>query len=538
MTTDTLRYLLPEIVLIYSATAIVVVGAFVAARSLWPIVSLAGLGCAAYFLATQSSFENPRAILVADSLSTYVRWLALGVGALWVLNAAQSRSRGQIPEQMAALLFIVAGTMLVGSAQELTLMFVAVELVSIPTYVLLYLGRSSTLSQEATVKYFFLSVLSSAIMLYGFSFLYGVGGSTRLPEIAVTLASAEAGLATGPKTIAALAMVFVFAGLGFKIAAVPFHFYAPDVYQGTTNQNAGLLSVAPKLVGFIALIRILLVAMPAVASLGWRLALILALITMTVGNVVALWQTNIRRLLAYSSIAHGGYMLIGLAVAFAAQGNVASINALGGVTAVILYATVYALATIGTFAALTYLGTVDRDIRTLDELAGVGRAHPGVGVAIAVFMFSLAGIPPLAGFWGKLTLIAGALGVDGGQSGPLRSWFIALAIVAMLNAAIAAAYYLRVVAVVYFQPATKHAPAQGGTGALVSTAICAVLVTAAGVFPGWFYRRADVAAQSIGVATATRVETRTQVADLDDFLALTPRVTAKEGGVAQGDVAQ
>ncbi len=376
------------------------------------------------------------------------------------------------------------------------LLFLGLELISIPTYILLYLGRRTLDSQEATAKYFYLSILSSAIMLYGFSFLYGAAGSTELPRIQAALAGATD--AHGTIWFARLALVLIFAGLCFKITAVPFHFYAPDVYQGTTPGNAALLSVLPKLAGLVALVRIMAVAMPGYEMYAWRIALVLALLTMTLGNVVALWQDNVRRMLAYSAIAHGGYMLIGLAVAFATARNADVTEGFDGVAGTLFYATVYSLATAGAFAVLVYLGRDQQLVSEVDDLAGVGRTHPWAGLSMAIFMFSLTGIPPLAGFWGKLNLFAGALTVRGrdDESGGLRSWFLALAIIGVLNAAISAGYYLRIVGVMYFRPATRELRSESGWGAGAAMLLCAVLVIWAGATPNPLQVGANAASRS------------------------------------------
>jgi NADH-quinone oxidoreductase subunit N len=265
------------------------------------------------------------------------------------------------------------------------------------------------------------------------------------------------------------------------MAAAPFHFYAPDVYQGTTSINAGILAVVPKLAGLIALIRFTLALPPDQFALAWQLLVVLSLVTMTVGNVSALWQTNVRRLLAFSSIAHSGYMLIGVAVALAAarQGDSAS----GGVAAALFYVVVYALASFGSFAALAWLGASDRDVNELDELSGLSRSQPLAAAALAVFLFSLAGIPPLAGFWGKLALFGSAVRLASGDPST-ATWFVVLAIAGALNAAIAAAYYLRFIAALYFydEPA-EPAPARGGGGAMAATLVALALVLLTGFFP-------------------------------------------------------
>lgn len=505
MSIDAVYCLLPELILVVAATLIYVVGAFVARPRVWGPLALVALVLSAVALWRQYSTwfwpdaaDHAPALLVplagpllADLLAQYVRWLALLAAALLTLVSLRAAHHAQRSEYLGTLLAATAGLMLVGSAGDLVLVFLGLELISIPTYVLLYLGRRDDASQEAAAKYFYLSILSSALMLYGFSFLYGAAGAVRLDEVRAALAALEPGAAL--VSFEALALVFIVAGLGFKVAAAPFHFYAPDVYQGTTHGNAGLLAVFPKIAGFVALVRVVLVAMPGAATLGWRVALILAVLTMTLGNVLALWQDNVRRLLAYSSIAQAGYLLIGAAAAFAAASGASQAADFDGTSAMLFYLGIYTLATIGAFAALSHLGGADRQVDGVDELAGLGRTHPRVALVLAVSMFSLAGIPPLAGFWGKFTLFASALGVDAAAGGTVRDWFIGLAVVGVLNAAIAAAYYLRVVAVMYFRPPLGVLPAQGGRGALLAAVVCATLVVALGCLPNALLSGAEAA---------------------------------------------
>jgi len=499
----TINLLAPEILLVLAATAMFVAGAFTRNRAWWAISALASYVGAAVVLASQGWPAAAASIstgpVTIDPMSQGLRWLALLVGLVFSLVAARLADEDLASEYFGCLMLVIAGLMLAASANELVLLFLGLELISIPTYVLLFLGRRDRASGEATMKYFYLSILSSALLLYGFSFLFGLGKTTLISGTATTPGIREALatlLPTNPLApLAPLALLLIVAGLGFKLAIAPLQFYAPDVYQGTTSANAGLLAVAPKIAGIAGLIRVVVVAMPATAEFAWQLALILAILTMTIGNVCALWQRNIRRLMAYSSIAHGGYLLIGLAAAAAA--NAAAQGAYrGGVTAMLFYVLVYALATMGTFAALAHLGSSRQDLNDVDELSGLARSQPVIAAALAVFMFSLAGLPPLAGFWGKLNLFRSAIELaTSAPSGPAL-WFTILAIVGALNAAIAAAYYLRVIAVMYFQPAAQPVAAAGGRTARVATLLCAVLVVATGAWPGRFL---DVAAQSEAV---------------------------------------
>jgi NADH-quinone oxidoreductase subunit N len=496
----TLALLGPEILLIAVATVIYVGGEFVRLREAWSLVALASYVVALGWIIsrTYGVGAGDEAVLSgpisAGGISVCLRLLALVTGIAFTLVASQQTDKLLATEYLGTLMLIVVGLMLVSSANELVLLFLGFELISIPTYVLLFLGRRDRASGEATMKYFFLSILSSALLLFGLAFLFGMAGTTTIqgtpaaPGIREILLKTQSAEVSGPLTellrLAPVALVLLIAGLGFKLTAAPFHFYAPDVYQGTTNANAGLLAVAPKIAGVVGLIRLVVIALPVVSDYAWQLALVLAIITMTIGNVCALWQTNVRRLMAYSSIAHGGYLLLGLAAAVGANAF-KELNVLGGVTAMVFYVVVYSLASLGTFTALAYLGSQRREVQSVNELAGLGKTQPAAAAVIAVCMFSLAGIPPLAGFWGKFSLFGSALQIAiGSADRGVSLGFSLLLIIGALNAAIAAAYYLRIVSVMFFQPATEEAPAAGGMGALAAAVLCGALVVVAGIAPG------------------------------------------------------
>ena len=501
MLTDlrTLWLLLPEIIIIVMAVWIYLGGTFTRSRNSWTAFAVLTFFAASVVLYRQGVLWLPEHAgleevagstgpLTVDLLGYLARWGALLIGLLLVLMVSRSGPSDWAGEYLGSLLLATAGLMLACTAGDLVMLFLGLELISIPTYVILFLGRNDRPSGEAAIKYFFLSILSSALLLYGFSFLYGAAGTTRLADIQMRLLEAGDSPAL---SMLPMALILIFSGLAFKIAAVPFHFYAPDVYQGTTNANAALLAVVPKVAGIVVLVRLLAATMPPTAF-AWQLVLVLAVATMTLGNVCALWQKHIRRLMAYSSIAHGGYMLIGLAVALAAARSGAGQN---GLAAMLFYLTVYCAASLGTFAALAYLSNDERQIGRLDELAGLGRTQPTIAAAIALCMFSLAGIPPLVGFWGKMTLFTSALQLAGEPV--LGPWFIALAVIGALNAAIAAAYYLRVIGTMYFREPERAIRPQGGSGAGLATAACASILLAAGVLPGGLMERAREASNSV-----------------------------------------
>jgi NADH-quinone oxidoreductase subunit N len=375
---------------------------------------------------------------------------------------------------------------LVGRANDLVTLFLALELLSVPTYVLLYLPARSRLNQEAAAKYFLLSVLSSAVMLFGFSYLYGLTGSTNLTVIADALAKAHPKDDPGAlNPLALLAAVLVVAAVGFRITAVPFHFYAPDVYEGGPAGVVAQLAFFPKVAGFVALARVfgLIGADPRVipfhASTQVPLLLwIIAVVTMCLGNVLALLQDNVRRMLAYSSVAHGGYMLMGVVIAGSVP-DATGTPGVGGMDAVLVYLAAYGMMTVGAFAVILFLGTPDRPVESVDDLAGVSQTNPVSAAAMAVFMFSLIGLPLTAGFAGKLLLFVGAFSAPA-DTPAMRNLYQVMAVFAAVNAAVGAYYYLRVVGVMFFRTPIRPA----GTSRAVPTFLAAVALAGGTLFFG------------------------------------------------------
>ena len=531
---DTFTLLAPEIVLVLAALAAYLGGAFAGLRFGWLV---AAAGIVAAMLVTRGQAADPAfsAGIAIDPFSTYIRWTVLGLGLLLCLvqsgdlfATAVSRGpglhRGGTCEEAGTFLLLLAGLSLVGVAADLVLLFVGLELVSIPTYILLGLKRTDARGQEASLKYFFLSLVASAIFLYALVCLYGIGGSTDLGAIAARLEAESTGRTV--QALLPLAIGLGVVGAAFRLAAVPMHFYAPDVYEGTSPGNAALLSTLPKVAGIVVLARLLAVIGPtATPELLWRLLVVLAALTMTVGNVMALWQTNLRRLLACSSIAHAGYLLVGIAAAAAAPSVAPGLLATGGLSATLFYLATYAIATIGVFGALAYLGhrwpewtsgsgprPPREEISTVDDLDGLSGTNPVAACAIAVFLLSLAGIPPLPGFWGKLTLALAALGVDGNAAidlGSRRGWFVGLAVLLVLNAAIAAAYYLRLIVAMYFKTTKRGVQADGGLAAGIAMLACLVLVVLT-VLPQRLLIAASRAGDSLAPQAAARAAALTE----------------------------
>lgn len=495
----------PEVVLLVGACVLFLGATFRADRHVWGGVALVFLVAAGVALAlsplSPTAPPDAEAVvfagpLLVDRVAVFIEAVSLVAGIILVLASWDQVPDAKAAEYHGCLLLIVAGLALTGAANELITLFLALELISIPTYVLLYLPRLDNPAQEAAMKYFLLSVFSSALLLFGFSYLYGLVGTTNLPALAQAMDQARG---TGLPGTALVALVMLLAGLGFRITAFPFHFYAPDVYQGTSTCAAALLAFFPKVAGFAALLRVLgylpheLALRPGNvvllegntafpdAVLGVQvphLLWILAVLTMSLGNVLALLQDNVKRMLAYSSVAHAGYMLIGLVVARFQQAGEYS----GSVDAVLFYLVAYGAMTVGAFTVLSYLSTPGRPVETVDDVAGLGTSHPGVALLLTLFLFSLIGIPLTAGFAGKLLLFWGAMAVAPPEPTTLIL-FRVLALVAAVNAAVGAWYYLRLVAVMWLRNPLQPLPRPRPGPAFAALLLCAVITLVAGVYP-------------------------------------------------------
>jgi NADH-quinone oxidoreductase subunit N len=513
------RFVVPELVLLIAACVLYLGGTVRANRHLWAAVALVSLVLAAlaHFLteryqlsslapevAAAARFNGP---LSRDALASLVRLIALGGGLVLVLFSWNEVPDRHSADYYACLVLIVAGLSLSGAANDLIVLFLALELVSIPTYILLYLPRHDDASREAALKYFLLSVFSSTMVLFGFSYLYGLAGTTNLGTLFDTLHRTD--VRELPWT-AHVAVIMVIAGLGFKITAVPFHFYAPDVYQGAPTVGAALLAFMPKVAGFAALLRVLgFVTTPGIAQpigyIGMALSTqvptvlwFVAVVTMFLGNILALLQDNLKRLLAYSSVAHAGYMLVGLAVApYLRDGSATSPD---GVQAILYYLVAYGAMTIGVFAVIACLDSPQSPVETVDDLAGLSRSHPLLALLTTVFLFSLIGIPLTAGFTGKFLVFFGAMAVPRPEHVTQAR---VLAILGMINAAIGGWYYLRIIAVMYLRNPLRAKTGRGTVPAVATLAICGLLTIGLSVRPGaeWLMQAAREAA---GMPVSTR----------------------------------
>jgi len=468
--------IVPEIILLATVCLMFLIGPFLVSatgngsaglRHRWGILSLLAIGCALFAwwgIVPQTPDLGP---FRSDAFVWFVRGATLSIGAVLVLLLWNQIDDGHAAEAQACLLAILAGVNLTAAANDLAGIFIGLELVSIPTYVLLFLPKRDRLMREATVKYFLLSLFSAATFLYGVAWLYGAAGTTNLTGI---VEAAKAGKLAAVPGLVLMSQVLLIAGLSFRVTAVPFHFYAPDVFQGATNSTAAMLAFIPKIAGFVALFRLIPLTHGVTDWTGWvpsepvRLLLAaLAILTMFGGNLLALRQKNLQRLLAYSSVAHAGYMLIGLAIGSPSDlGN--------GMTAILFYLVVYGIMTLGAFAVLAGAGAIDRPLRAVSDLAGLSRTRPVLAASLAVLLISLTGLPPTAGLWGKLFLFLAAWN----DASPVGK---TLAIVLAVNAAISAVYYLRLIVVMYLDAPKDTVPTTSQQyPAWIASAGCVVLM--------------------------------------------------------------
>ncbi len=386
----------------------------------------------------------------ADGLTVFLSMIILAAAILSVMISASyvERLEGRMPigEFYLLLSFSVLGALLVSAAGDLVMIFVAIELSSLATYVLTAFAKRRATSIEGALKYFLLGIFASAILIYGMAWVYGVTGSTSLDEISRRLQTSVSGQGhLEPALLLGLLLLVV--GLGFKIAAVPFHMWTPDAYDGAPTPVTAFMSVGPKAAGFAALIRIFVQGLGPIQGDWLNLIAVLAVLTMAFGNLVAIAQRNVKRMLAYSSIAHTGYMLVGLAVYQSTKAGFSS-GGTGsndrGISALLYYLLAYTFINIGAFAIVAWLQHRGPGL-TLDDFAGLASRRPLAAAAMTVFMVSLMGVPPFLGFYAKYYVILAAIDAD-------KLW-LAMAIVLM--SAVSAYYYLRVVAVMYFSPSDR-----------------------------------------------------------------------------------
>ncbi len=504
--TGSLMHALPEIALVAFACLLFCHGMLLKVRGLnWTLALFGLLTAAGLAFAIHLSFhklpgggftthwhgaepltENLFTIapILPSNFASIIRWLTLGTGFVLLFLSTKEARSGIAGEYYGCLFVALAGCSLVARANDLVTLFVALEMISIPTYILLYLPQRGPAGQEAAAKYFLLSIFSSAVLLFGLSYLYGLGGSTNITALVQTLTAAHQSDAS---PMAILGMVLVIAGLGFRIAAVPFHYYAPDVYQGGPTAAIAQLAVLPKIAGFVVLIRLLGLTAPSLTELPFSNATqiplmlwVMAAVTMTLGNFMALIQENLKRIMAYSGIANAGYLLLGLVAATAYAPGEDGPDHLVGVDGLLFYLIAYALMALGFFAAIIAIGSDSRIVDNADDLAGVAKTNPVAAACLAIALFSMIGLPLTAGFNGKLMLFFGL--IDAPSASGLGVMYRVLAVILAVNAAIGAMYYLRLLGIVYLRMPLNPDAKSTGLGPVVAAVLCALGTITLGVY--------------------------------------------------------
>jgi len=469
----------PWLTLTIAAILILLVDAFSpkGRKGIFPILALLALAVAAwqtYCLWGKVGVDFSRMVYLDNFAFYFYLIIILGAALTILLSPQYLEEFGKnLGEYYALVLFAAVGMLLMAASAHFIMIFLGLEIMSIAVYVLAGLFREDPRSNEAALKYLVLGAFASGFLLFGMAMLYGAaGGTLYLTDLARKLTTFAA--LTKPLTLLGLALIIV--GFGFKVASVPFHMWTPDVYEGAPTNVTAFMAVGVKAAAFAAFARVMFVVFPAF-TVQWNMVLwALAVATMTLGNVVAIAQTNIKRMLAYSSIAHAGYLMVALVAA----------NQLGAVS-LLYYLLAYTIMNIGAFGVVILVGRKKDSYLNIYDYSGLGFQHPALAATMAIFMFALAGIPPTAGFVGKFYIFSAAV-----QAG-----YIWLAIIGVMNSLVSVYYYLRITVLMYMRPAEAElGPIPFTYGLTVAVALTAFATLAIGIFPGFFY---DMAVNSVKI---------------------------------------
>jgi NADH-quinone oxidoreductase subunit N len=467
----------PEIFLVIATSAILLIDMFLAdakrnityALTIVTLLICIALNVADYSNPTAYTFNN---MFVSDPMASLLKifsYIAVGVTLIYSRQYAGDRGMlgGAIGGEFYALaLFALLGQMVMISGNNFLVIYLGLELMSLSLYALVALRRGHAVSTEASMKYFILGALASGFLLYGISMLYGATGSLDLTEVAKATASG-----TVNKTVLVFGVVFVVAGLAFKLGVVPFHMWVPDVYQGAPTAVTLLLGGAPKLATFAISIRLLVEGLFPLAIDWQQMITVLAVLSMAIGNITAIVQTNLKRMLAYSTIAQMGFMLLGM-LSGVVNGNVSS--AANAYSSAMFYSVAYVLTTLGTFGVIMLLARAGFEAESIDDFKGLNQRSPWFAFVMLILMFSLTGIPPTVGFYAKLAVLQAVLSTG-------QVW---LAVLSVLLSLIGAFYYLRVVKVMYFDDPVDTAPIVVNKDMSVALSLNGMAVLVLGLLPG------------------------------------------------------
>jgi NADH-quinone oxidoreductase subunit N len=485
-----LHRLAPEIVLCVFGIVIMVADPFLRSSQKRALGWLAFIGALASLAAVRFLANDPGPaysdLIRADALSVFVHVVVIGAAALVILGSldyleAEGVQRG---EYYSLVLFATAGMGILAGANELVTAFIGLEMSSISTYILAGFRRRALKSNEASLKYFMLGSFATAFFLYGIAMVYGSTGTTRIDSIQAALANAAANHSQFA-SLSILGLALIFVGLGFKVVAAPFQIYAPDVYEGAPTPVTALLASAPKAATFALMLRIFYVSFGSAGNFWFWAVWISAVLTMLVGNLAALVQTNVKRMLAYSSIAHAGYIL----VAFAASTDI-------GIAAVLFYLAAYALMKVGAFLVIAHLGQQGEKRLEITDYAGLGTKQPILAACFSLFLLSLLGLPATGGFLGKFFAFQAALDSQAAL-GPKVVWLV---VIAAINSVIGAYYYLRVIVAMYFwEPSKDYTPSKVAPAVVLALAIAAAGTLYIGILPARLLSLAKTAADSLAL---------------------------------------
>lgn len=464
---------LPEIILVVGTLALVLIGAVQGdnARRLIQTLSV-GLLIVVLGLVHLSGGKGVGldGAFISDSFSQLMKVFTLvgSIAALLMSFEWLDRERVERYEYSLLVLLATLGMMMMISANDLIALYIGLELQSLALYVVAAIHRDNSKATEAGLKYFVLGALSSGMLLYGASLIYGFSGATSFAGIA---AAVKGGASTG----VVVGLVFLLAGMAFKISAVPFHMWTPDVYEGAPTPVAAFFSAGPKMAAMAMFVRVVITAFPAILPQWQQVVIFIAIASMVLGAFAAIGQTNIKRLLAYSSIANMGYALVGLAA-----------GTPEGVQGVITYMAIYLFTTLGSFGCVLLMRRDGQAVETIEDLAGLSRTRPWLAVALAAMMFSLAGIPPLAGFWAKFYVFGAAINAK----------LFTLAVIGVVASVVGAYYYLRIVKLMYFDE-PKPEFDRGDTSVNGVVIVCTIFVALLSIAPAALFNAAAAAARSL-----------------------------------------
>jgi NADH-quinone oxidoreductase subunit N len=474
-----LRLILPEIIICFSAILILILDPFLSKEKKIISAHLAWIGVVIAFIANLRlwNFQGTdfSDMYIVDNYATFFKFIFLAGSFLIILVSMSYLKREEIlhGEYFSLILFSTLGMMLLASGFDLIIIFLGLEIMSVSLYVLAGFKRDALGSNEASLKYFLMGAFATGFLLYGIVMLYGSVGSTNLNQIITSILGGQ----TVPDLLIWSGAGLLLVGFGFKIAAVPFHMWVPDVYQGAPTPITAFISAGPKAAGFAALLRVFLFSFPTIKPDWTVIVWIMAALTMSLGNIIAIAQTDIKRMLAYSSIAHAGYVLVALV------GGGAT-----GISSALFYLLAYTFMNIGAFSVVIALGRKGQENTNLDDYKGLGSRSPVLAVLMTIFLLSLAGFPPTAGFMAKFYVFSSAV----------KSGYVGLVIIGVLNSLVSVYYYLRIVVFMFMQPPQAESEKiRLAFGAGLVLLISTWFVLQLGIFPQSFLNWAQASVSSI-----------------------------------------